>query len=205
MDFIRRKRKNLIPILTNFRKINLFEKTLSAGQCDVDATDGQEWSTLDKSVKRRGLKIKEISLNFRQEETGDLTNKARVNLAKAKKEIEKFENDFVFPALKDLQSDEDFFIASSKTVLCADNDVRICYSSSQSDSDSGISSRSSSADTDSRHSAGSGYIRQITNDEDENINNVQNKEDSQPQMISKHKLKKCECTVTVNGICYSCI
>ena len=197
---------NLTPVLINFRKINLNDKTLSCGQCD--ATDGKERSTFNKSVKRRELTIKEVSLNSKQKETGkvrDLSNKRRVNLTKAKEEIEKFENDFVFPALKDLQSDEDFFIASSKTVLCADNDVRICYSSSQSDSDSGISSRSSSADTNSKQSAGSGYIRQFTDDEEENINNVQKKKDSQPQMISKHKFKKCKCTVTVNGICYSCI
>ena len=90
---------NLTPVLISFRKIELLDNVAPSFQSDVDATYGKEKSISNKSRKRTRLLIKESYVSAEQKENGkaeDLSKKGIVNLTKAKKEIEKFETDFVF-------------------------------------------------------------------------------------------------------------
>ena len=146
------KRKS-VPVLISFKQLSLSDTV-------VDAADGGKHI---QSVKRKYLPIRSLSmcslLSSKKKRSNYQKNTGKenftINLLKAELEIERFENDFVFPALRDLESVKSCDFGSGNAILNVDSKVKVLHSSSDSintDSDSGIFSRLSSTDRDSEDS-----------------------------------------------------
>ena len=91
------KRKS-VPVLISFKQLTLSETV-------VDATDRGKPSNGTQSVKRKYLPIRSLSmcslLSSKKKRSNYKHNTGKdnfiMNLSKAELEIERFENDFVFP------------------------------------------------------------------------------------------------------------
>ena len=94
MDLLRMKRLNLTPILINFRKIELLDNVPPTFQSDVDATDGKEKSTSNKSIKRTRLPINENSLSVERKKSGKVKDTSNKRLFMNKPLFCEFTNHF---------------------------------------------------------------------------------------------------------------